>query len=154
MLKQQSAHAKKCPTCDFVTQNKSKMMRHVKTVHRWEALNRSSFDFETKIMNSETLKTKRTNATKSSFAKIPFQEKTRWRRTWTSTANRSPTVWPPMTMSRNRFTNNFFFSKNLKGIVYKVCVREGFNNPSHGKFPWRGGGYPPFPLTFRERTVR
>ena len=150
MLKQQFAHTKKCPTCDFVTQSKSKMMRHVKTVHRWEALNRSSFDFETKIMNSETLKTKRTNATKSSFAKIPFQEKTRWRRTWTSTANRSPTVWPPMTMSRNRFTNNFFFSKNLKGIVYKVCVREGFNNPSHGKFPWRGGRVPPppFPLTF------
>ena len=26
-------------------------------------------------------------------------------------------------------------------------VREGFKNPRHGNFPWRGG-YPPFPLTF------
>ena len=40
-----------------------------------------------------------------------------------------------------------------------IMVREGFKNPRHGNFPWRGGGVPPlsvnfFPLGFREPTVR
>ena len=52
---------KKCPTCDFVTQNKSKLMKHVKAVHLWEHLKFSSFDFETIIMNSETLKKHKEN---------------------------------------------------------------------------------------------
>ena len=43
--------------------------------------------------------------------------------------------------------------------TFAIWVREGFNNPSHGNCPWRGGEYPPlsvnfFPLTFRQRTVR
>merc|ERR1719490_234288 len=29
-----------------------------------------------------------------------------------------------------------------------TTVREGFKNPRHGNFPWRGGGGTPFPLTF------
>ena len=27
-------------------------------------------------------------------------------------------------------------------------VREGFKNPRHGHFPWRGGGVPPFSVNF------
>ena len=37
--------------------------------------------------------------------------------------------------------------------LIEMHVKGGFNN--HGNFPLRGvGGYPPFPLTFRQRTVR
>ena len=38
-------------------------------------------------------------------------------------------------------------------LILAIQVREGFKNPRHGNFPWRGG-YPPFPLGFREPTVR
>ena len=32
--------------------------------------------------------------------------------------------------------------------IIAPVLREVFKNPSNGNFPLRGGGYPPFPLTF------